>query len=116
MKNILSVVVFAMVVLFSANNVAAQTLSQDQDRPEVIAKTKVAELSNQLSLNGDQQMTLFRAYTVYESNYKKHIHGKDAKDAAVMANKQKFDTSLQETVKGILTPEQYKKWLSMQEQ
>jgi hypothetical protein len=116
MKNLLSVFALAMVLLFSANNMTAQSLSQDGDRPEVIAKTKVAELSEKFSLNGDQQRALFRAYTAHYSNYRKHVEGKNQKDAAVVASRKKFDAALQENVKKQLTAEQYKQWLAMQKQ
>ncbi len=115
MKNLLSVLAVSCIMLLGMGNATAQNLSQDQDRPEVIAKTKVAELSPKLDLNGDQQRSLFRAYTAHESNYKKHVIGKDIADPKVQADKKKFDDVLKKAVKESLTAEQYKKWLSLQQ-
>ena len=102
MKNLLSVLAISCVMLFGMGNVSAQTLTQDQDRPEVIAKAKVAELSPKLELDGTQQRALFRAYTAHESNYKKHVHGKDSSNPSVQANKKKFDDVLKVSVKKYL--------------
>jgi hypothetical protein len=115
MKNLLSVLAVSCVMLFGMSSITAQDLSQDQDRPEVIAKTKVADLSPKLSLNGDQQRSLFRAYTAYESNFKKHVAGKPISDPKVQADKRKFDEVLKAAVKESLTADQYKKWLTLQQ-
>ncbi|PKA83391.1 hypothetical protein ATE92_1543 [Ulvibacter sp. MAR_2010_11] len=115
MKNLIKLTVFAFVFLLGVNSVNAQTLSQDADRPEVVAKAKADQLTPVLDLNGDQQRALFRAYTAKEANYKKHINGKDPKDATVIANKQKFDEALKESLKKTLTDAQYKKWLSLKD-
>lgn len=114
MKNLLSVLAISCIMLLGMGNVTAQELSQNQDRPEVIAKTMVAELSPKLDLNDDQQRALFRAYTAHQSNYKKHVTGKDISNAQVQADKKKFDAVLQDAVKKSLTDAQYKKWLSLQ--
>ena len=115
MKNLLSVLAISCVMLFGLGNVSAQDLTQDQDRPEVIAKAKVADLSTKLDLTGEQQRSLFRAYTAHESNYKKHVTGKNIADAKVQADKKKFDDVLQAAVKSSLTADQFKKWLTLQE-
>jgi len=115
MKNLLSVLAISCVMLFGMGNVNAQNLTQDQDRPEVIAKAKVAELSPKLELDGTQQRALFRAYTAHESNYKKHVHGQDKSSPQVQANKKKFDDVLKVSVKKALTSEQYTKWLTLQD-
>ena len=115
MKNLLSVLAISCVMLFGMGNLNAQTLTQDQERPEVIAKAKVAELSPKLELDGTQQRALFRAYTAHESNYKKHVHGKDKSSATVKASMKKFDDVLKVSVKKALTEAQYNKWLSMQD-
>lgn len=115
MKNLLSVLAISCVMLFGMGNVTAQDLTQNQDRPEVIAKTKVADLSPKLDLTGEQQRSLFRAYTAYESNFKKHVAGKNISDPTVQANKKKFDDVLKDAVKSSLTADQFKKWLSLQQ-
>ena len=115
MKNLLSIVAVAFIMMLGTTSVSAQALSQDQSRPEVVAKTKVADMSKKLDLNGDQQRSLFRAYTAYEYNMKKNVTGKDISDPAVQAKKTNFDNTLKDAVKKSLTEEQYKKWLTMQE-
>jgi hypothetical protein len=113
MKNILSIIAFAFVMLLSVNTAGAQNLTQDADRPEVIAKTKTANLSEILALNGDQQRSVFRALVSNEVNYGSHIKGKDQNNAEVIANKKKFDEALTASMKKILTEAQFKQWLEL---
>ena len=112
MKNLLSIIAFAFVMMLSVQSISAQSLSQDQDSPEAVAKQKVSDLSNQLDLTGDQQRTLYRAFVAKEVNYSKHVTGKDATSADVIANKNKFDETFMTSMKKTLTDEQYKKWIS----
>ena len=91
MKNLLSILALAVVMMLGMGTASAQSLNQDQDRPEVIAKAQVADLSGKLDLTGDQQRSLFRAYTAHASNMKKHVTGKNIADPAVQANKKKFE-------------------------
>lgn len=114
MKNLLTIIAFAFVMLLGVNTASAQTLKQDADRPEVVAKQKTADLSETLNLNGDQQRSVFRAMVANEVNYRKHVSGKDLGDAQVMADKKKFDDVLTTSMKRVLTDAQYKQWLALQ--
>ncbi|GER57988.1 hypothetical protein [Patiriisocius marinus] len=114
MKNIFKVIAVAAVFLLGMQNTTAQTLSQDQDRPEVIAKQKTSDLSDALNLTGDQQRYIFRALTAKEVNYRKHINGKDATNPEVIANKKKYDDLLVKSMKKTLTAEQFTAWEAMQ--
>jgi len=116
MKNLLTVIAFAFVMLFGIQNSAAQELSQDQDRPEVIAKTQVAKLTQDLGLTGDQSRNIFRALVAKEVNYKKHIKGNDPNNAKIIALKKEYNDNFNESMKKNLTPEQYTTWLQNQEQ
>lgn len=110
MKNLFTIIAFAATMLFGIQNISAQSLSVDKNRPEVIAKAETAELTETLNLNGEQSRTIFRALVAKEINYQKHIEGKDATDANVIANKKKFDSSLDDIMKKTLTEVQYAKW------
>ncbi len=114
MKNLFTVIAFAFVMLFVVQNASAQSLSEDANRPEVIAKAEVAKLTTALDLTGDQGRAIFRSLVANEVNYQKHITGKDANNAEVIANKKKFDGVLQDAMKKNLTEAQYSKWLGMQ--
>jgi hypothetical protein len=114
MKNLIKIIAIASVFVLGIQNTTAQSLTADQDRPEVIAKQKTAELSQELGLDGNQQRYIFRALTANEVNTRKSINGKDLNDPKVAADKKKFDTSLDRAMKKTLTPEQYKKWLTME--
>jgi len=116
MKNLFTIIAFAFVMLLGMNTASAQSLTEDAKRPEVIAKTKTAELSAALNLNDDQQRTVFRAMVANEVNYSKHVTGKDLNNPEVIANKKKFDDALQSSMKTTLTEEQYKTWLASQKQ
>ena len=101
MKNLFKIIAFSFVMLLGLGTMSAQTLKQDQNTPEVIAKTQTAQLSDALGLTGDQQRAVYRALVVKESNYRK--------DAA---NKKKHDEVFMTSMKKALTAEQYKKWQS----
>jgi hypothetical protein len=113
MKNLLTVFAFAVTMLLGVQTTSAQQLSQDTNKPEVIAKAETAKITEALSLNGDQSRAVFRALVTKEVNYQKHITGKDVSNAAVKANKDKFDASLKEAMKKTLTAEQYAQWVKM---
>lgn len=116
MKKIVKIVAFSFVMLVGMGSLSAQTLSQDQERPEAVAKMQVSELNDKLGLTGDQQRSLFRAFVSKETSYRKYVQGKDANDATVKAKSQKIAADLDEAMKTTLTKEQYTKWLGMQEQ
>ncbi len=113
---LLTVIAFAFVMIFGIQNTTAQELSQDQDRPEVIAKTKVAKLTSTLGLTGVQSRNIFRELVAKEVNYKKHINGNDLNDAKIIALKKEYDDNFNAAMKKNLTPEQYDNWLKSKEQ
>lgn len=113
MKHLLTILAFALISVLGTQTVAAQELSQDANRPEAVAKMQVANLDKELDLTGEQERTLFRAYVSNEINYRKHINNKDLTDPTVIANKTKFDASLDKIMKDNLTPTQYAKWAKM---
>jgi hypothetical protein len=116
MKKVITVIAFALVILFGADSTVAQGLTQDADRPEVIAKTKTADLNKTLQLNGDQQRSVFRALVANEVSYKKYINGKDSNDAKVIADKKKFDDVLMTSMKKTLSADQFEKWKALPKQ
>jgi hypothetical protein len=111
MKNIITVFAFAVTLLLGVQTTSAQSLSQDKNRPEVIAKAETAKLTESLGLNGDQGRTVFRALVAKEVGYQKNVAGKDAKDATVASEKKKLDDQLKEAMKKTLTADQYNTWL-----
>ena len=113
MKNLIKTLAFAFIVMLGISTSSAQGITQDTNRPEVIAKKKASELSEVLDLNGDQSRSVFRALVSKEVGYKKQVVGKDANSAAVVSEKKKIDTTLKASMKKTLTPEQYKKWLAL---
>ncbi len=114
MKNLFKIVAVALVLVFGIQNTAAQSLSQDQERPEVIAKLKTSEINDALDLTGEQQRYIFRALTANEVNMRKHVNGKDASNPEVVATKKKYDDALVQSMKKTLTPEQFAKWQKME--
>ena len=116
MKNLIIMFAFSIVMMFGTPHSIAQSLTINKDRPEVIAKTKTANLSEKLQLSGDQQRTVFRALVTKEVNYKKHIDGKDISDIKVSNDKNKFDDALTASMKKTLTAAQFKQWKEMADQ
>ncbi len=116
MKKLLSLIAFAFVMMLSVQTISAQSLSEDETRPEVVAKTQVAELTTQLGLSGDQSRTLYRAFVTKEVNYRKLVNGKDINNSQVAADKKKTDDVFMKAMKTTLNEKQYAKWLSSLEQ
>lgn len=114
MKKLASILV--LVILFSVQNVSAQSLSQDQDRPEVVAKAKINNLTNELGLSGEQSRTLYRAIVIHEVDYRKLVGDKNSTKEIIISEKKKLDAVLGVSVKKTLTKDQYSKWLSLQKQ
>lgn len=114
MKNLLTVLAFAASMFFGMHTVSAQSLSEDSNRPEVIAKEETHKLTQELGLNGDQTRAVFRALVAKEVNSQKIAKGKDLSSAPVKADLSKVDSELQATMKTILTDAQYAQWLKDQ--
>jgi len=110
MKNLFSLIAFAFIMMLSVQNVSAQSISQNQDRPEVIAKTQLLELSNQLELTGEQSRTLYRALVTKVVSIRKSEL--DENKATMTADKKKADELFYAQMKNILTAEQFTKWKS----
>jgi hypothetical protein len=106
MKKLITLIVVLFAFAFNAQDVNAQ------QKPEEIAKMKTAELSEILNLNGDQQQAMWRALVRKESAYSKQVTGQDLSNATVAAAKKEIDATLDERIKAILTPEQYKLYLT----
>jgi hypothetical protein len=112
MKNLLSIIAFAIVMMLSTQSVSAQNLSQNQDRPEVAAKAQLHELTNQLNLSGDQGRTLYRALVTKEVSYRKSAEANGAKSTQFTSDKKKADAVFYAEMKKTLKEEQLKKWES----
>jgi hypothetical protein len=110
MKNLFSLVAFVIIMLLSVQNVSAQNISQNQDRPEVIAKTQLLNLSNQLALTGDQSRTLFRALVTKEVSIRKSKL--DENKTTMVIDKKKADELFNTEMKKTLTAQQFTKWES----
>ena len=108
MKNLFSLVTFAIIMLLSVQNVSAQNISQDQDRPEVIAKNQLVNLSDQLALTGDQSRTLFRALVTKEVSIRKSKL--DENKTTMVIDKKKADELFYVAMKKTLTAQQFTKW------
>lgn len=116
MKNLIKTLTFAVLMMAGVGSAQAQSLKQNSNRPEVIAKQQVEVLSKQLSLNGDQQRAIFRALASKESNYQKYVNGQDLNDTKVKADKKRTDETLDTAMKKALTKDQYQRWIELQKQ
>ncbi len=110
MKKLFSLVAFAFIMLLCIQNVSAQNISQNQDRPEVIAKNQLVNLSDQLSLTGDQSRTLFRALVTKEVSIRKSEL--DENKTTMVIDKKKADELFYIEMKKTLTAQQFTKWES----
>lgn len=101
MKKIVSIVAVTFLVLMGSSSVFAQ------QKPEEIAKIKVAELAQELDLSGDQQRTLFRVFVKKEAAY--------SKSSISEADKKAVDETFEKELKAALTVEQHKKYLTLEQ-
>ncbi|MFK5983196.1 MAG: hypothetical protein QM499_09800 [Flavobacteriaceae bacterium] len=112
MKNLLSIITFAFVMMLSTQNVSAQNLSQNQERPEVAAKAELHDLTNQLNLTGDQGRTLYRALVTKEVSYRKSAEANGEKSPQLTSDMKKADAVFYAEMKKVLKDDQFKKWIS----
>lgn len=110
MKNILTIFAFAATLFIGAQSASAQSLTQDQNRPEAIAKETTHTMTEKYGLNGDQTRAVFRALVTKEVDYQKNVNGKDLTSATVQSQKDKIDNKLRAEMKKILTADQYAAW------
>lgn len=96
MKKFVSILAVTFLMLLGSSSVFAQ------QKPEEIAKVKVAELSEKLELTGDQQRTLFRVFVKKEAAY--------AKSSISEADKKAVDETFEKELKAALTADQYKQY------
>ena len=108
MKNIFSLFVLASFILFSSQSISAQSLKQNQDRPEVEANNKLQILTNELDLKDIQRRTLFRALVTKEVSFRKSELDKNK--ATMTTDQKKANDDFDSQMKKALDPEQYKKW------
>lgn len=106
MKKFLSLIVVIFALAFNSQDANAQ------QRPEDVAKNKVAEISQALDLSGEQQRALWRVFVKKESAYAKHINGNDLSKPEVAATKKKIDATFDKDLQEVLSPEQYNKYKS----
>lgn len=113
MKKFLSIVAFAFIIALGGQTMQAQSLSQDNSRPEAIAKMQLAELNKSLDFTADQERTLFRAFVQKEVNYKRYVNNSKISPVDAKANKAKYDAAFDQAMRKTLTDAQYSKWASM---
>ncbi len=112
MKNLLSIIAITFVMLLGTQSITAQSLSQNQNRPEVAAKAQLQQLTNQLGLSGEQGRTIYRALVTKEVSYRKTVETNGEKSPKVSADQKKADEVFYAEMKKVLKPEQFKKWES----
>lgn len=95
MKKLITLLLIACAFTFTVQDANAQ------QRPEEVAKAKVAELSKDLELNGEQQRSLWRVLVKKESAI-----------AKAGESTQEIEATFEKDIKEILTAEQYKKYLT----
>lgn len=114
MKNILTAFAFIATMFVGVQTASAQSLKQDQNRPEVVAKEESNVLSQELGLDGNQTRALFRALVTHKIDLNKAAEGKNVADPAVKAEVKQIDERFEGTMKKILNEEQYKQWAEKQ--
>lgn len=113
MKKFLSVVAFAFIIALGGQSMQAQSLSQDNSRPEAKAKIQLAELNKSLDFTADQERSLFRAFVQKEVNYNRYVNADGVTPEEAKKNKAKYDAAFDAAMRRTLTDAQYAKWAAM---
>ena len=113
MKKFLSIAAFAFVMVLGSQSLQAQSLSQDNSRPEAIAKMQIAELDKSLDFTADQERALFRAFVQKEVNYKRYVNKEGISEVDAKANRAKYENAFDQAMRAALTDAQYSKWKSL---
>jgi hypothetical protein len=108
MKYKFTFVNIAFIMLFSLSTLSAQNLTQNQDRPEVVANNELQILTNDLGLNSNQKRTLFRALVTREVSIRKS--NLDENKATMVNDQKKANDAFNSQMIKTLTPEQYEAW------
>lgn len=103
MRNLFKILAIALFFSVGTQQVQAQTLSKDNNRPETLVKQRIAELDRQLDLTDTQERTLFRAMM---SRVMAERKARQAGATVSKATEDKFVKSVRET----LTKEQFESW------
>lgn len=104
MKKLLSILVVVFALAISTQDANAQ------QRPEEVAKSQVAALSETLELSGEDQRALFRIFVKKEAAYARQVTGQDLSNPTVASAKNEIDATFEKELKAALTPEQFKKY------
>jgi len=110
MKKLTSIFAVIAFLFIGVQSVQSQSLTENKNRPEVIAKNQTELLTEKYNLDGNQSRAVFRALVKKEVDYQKKVTGKDQSSATVRSEKEKIDNSLRTEMKKILTDEQFKQW------
>jgi len=111
MKTIITICVFAFTLSFSSNAIA----QDQQPSPQAIAKEKTHAIYQQLELDGKQQGLVWRAFLQQEISYRERINGGDLTASEITESKEKIDAAFLKTMKDVLSEEQLKKFMALQE-
>ena len=103
MRNLFRILAIALFFGIGTQQLQAQKLSKDNNRPETLVKQRIAELDRQLDLTDTQERTLFRAMM---SRVMAERKARQAGATVSKATEDKFVKSVQET----LTKEQFESW------
>ena len=114
MKNLLTIGAIAFIFAIGTQSLQAQSLSTDRNRPEEIAKVKLADLDKSLNLTDEQERSLFRALVQNEVNHSRYASDKVSPEKK-KSNSIKFNAQLDDSAKKILSDEQYKRWLLLKD-
>ncbi|WP_418509287.1 hypothetical protein [Corallibacter sp.] len=114
MKKYISLFSFIAMFFLGMQFSSAQASRTTQTTPEAIAKQKTYEIHELVVLTGEQQSGVFRALVDAEENIKALNEKSDIE--AIQKYKAEILSRLNDKIKGILTPDQYKTYLTSLEE
>ncbi|MGB0788876.1 MAG: hypothetical protein ACPG7E_04440 [Marinirhabdus sp.] len=111
MKKLIALLLFATLGLATAT-VNAQSLNKDNNRPETIAKQRIAQLDKELQLDAAQERSLFRALVGHEIGMRR-LAMDEADGPVKKTSKTELETKLEAAMKKTLTKAQFQKWIKI---
>ncbi|NRA91371.1 MAG: hypothetical protein HRU26_01580 [Psychroserpens sp.] len=105
MKKIVTLMLFAVALLFNSQGISAQNTKEIN----AMASDKAKEIRKNIKVNDAQMEEVYQAYKDFHTAYSKISDNLDANQERL----EKINRTLDERLKGILTPDQYDKYLEM---
>jgi len=114
MKKLFTLLAFVFAIALSTQSGYSQGITENAEKPDIVAKAQLEKVSSSLNLSDDQERTLFRVFLAREVNLRKNVNGKDLENPNVSYSVKKIAENFEKGMKETLTEDQFSKWKASQ--